>query len=85
MLKEAILLKCGEIALKGQNRSSFEQMLMKNARRVLRGTGDFTLRSAQSTICVEPQGPADMDEASGGWGGCSASPPCADGPGSQRL
>ncbi len=62
-MKEAILLKCGEIALKGQNRSSFEQMLMKNARRVLRGTGDFTLRSAQSTICVEPQGPADMDEA----------------------
>ena len=32
-MKEIILLKSGEIALKGLNRSTFEDIMAKNARR----------------------------------------------------
>ncbi len=62
-MKEVILLKCGEIALRGLNRSAFEQVLMKNARRALKDIGNFEIKSAQSTIYVQPKGSADMDEA----------------------
>ena len=34
-MKEIILLKSGEIALKGLNRSTFEDIMAKNARRRL--------------------------------------------------
>ena len=37
--KEIVLLKCGELVLKGQNRSTFEDAMMKNARRRLEGLG----------------------------------------------
>jgi len=63
-LKEIILLKCGEIALKGLNRSGFEDRLVKNAKRKLAPLGDFNVWKAQSTIYVEPKDEtADLDEA----------------------
>ena len=34
-MKEMILLKVGELALKGLNRSTFEAVLLKNIRRCL--------------------------------------------------
>ena len=37
MAKEVILLKLGEIALKGLNRRTFENVLLKNIRRRLIG------------------------------------------------
>ncbi len=61
---EIILIKNGELALKGLNRRSFEEALMRNLRYRLRQAGEFTLRRAQSTIYVEPKDAfADMDEA----------------------
>ena len=60
-MKEVILVKNGEIALKGQNRSSFEDMLVKNMRRRLRFMGDFTFTKAQSTIIIEPPQGAELD------------------------
>lgn len=54
-MKELILLKCGELSLKGLNRRSFEDALMKNCRRRLESVGPFRIRAAQSTIYVEPQ------------------------------
>ena len=62
--QEIILIKNGELALKGLNRRNFEEALMKNLRYRLRRAGDFTLRRAQSTIYIEPKNDyADMEEA----------------------
>lgn len=61
-MKEIILLKCGELALKGLNRRNFESVLIRNCRRRLDGLGDFKIWTAQSTIYVEPKGDPDMDE-----------------------
>ena len=63
-MKEVILLKNGEIALKGLNRHAFEDRLIKNARRKLMPVGEFQFKKAQSTIYVEPQSEDyDLDEA----------------------
>lgn len=64
MAEEVILLKLGEIALKGLNRRTFEDTLLKNIRRRLSAAGEFSVASRQSTIYVEPKDPAaDMDLA----------------------
>lgn len=63
-MKEIILIKNGELALKGLNRSSFEDMLIKNMKRRLRPLGKFNFRKSQSTIIVEPaEEDIDLDEA----------------------
>lgn len=54
-MKEIILIKNGELALKGLNRNTFEDALIKNMRRRLKKLGEVTIRKAQSTIYVEPQ------------------------------
>ena len=54
MKQELILIKVGEIALKGLNRRTFEDVLMKNIKRHLAPLGKFEVRSAQSTIYVRP-------------------------------
>ena len=63
-MKEIILLKSGEIALKGLNRGSFEDVLIKNARRRLASLGSFKFTKAQSTIYCKPASDdLDLDEA----------------------
>ncbi len=63
-MKELILLKCGELALKGLNRRTFEDVLMKNCRRRLESLGKFHIYSSQSTVYVEPENEdIDLDEA----------------------
>ena len=63
-MKEIILLKDGEIALKGLNRHAFEDRLIKNARRKLAPVGSFHFKKAQSTIYVEPdREDYDLDDA----------------------
>ncbi len=54
-MKEIILIKNGELALKGLNRSNFEDALIKNMKRRLKNLGNVSIRKAQSTIYVEPQ------------------------------
>ncbi len=62
--QEILLIKNGEIALKGLNRRNFEDALMKNLRYRLACAGDFSVRCAQSTIYIEPKNAyADLDEA----------------------
>ena len=62
--REIILVKAGELALKGLNKSAFEDMLIKNLRRSLSGAGEFRFRKAQSTIYIEPEDSgADIEEA----------------------
>ena len=54
-MKEIILIKNGELALKGLNRQTFEDILIKNIRKNLSGCGEFSVRRAQSTIYIEPK------------------------------
>ncbi len=63
-MKETILLKYGEIALKGLNKNSFEEVLVKNIKRRIKSLGKFQVWKAQSTIYVEPlEDDIDTDEA----------------------
>ena len=63
-MKKVILVKNGEIVLKGLNRSTFEDLLIKNMRRRLASVGQFTFRKSQSTIVAEPvDDDIDFDEA----------------------
>ncbi len=63
-MQKIILCKYGEIVLKGLNRSTFEQMLMKNVRRRLSPLGEFDCRQIQSTLFIEPKSDdIDFDEA----------------------
>ena len=52
--QDIFLLKLGEVVLKGQNRHSFEDKLVNNVRRRLKGCGSFQVYIRQSTIYVEP-------------------------------
>ncbi len=54
-MDEIILLKLGELVLKGLNRRSFEDKLIANARRRLKDLGKFRVYTKQSTMYVEPQ------------------------------
>ncbi len=63
-MKEIILIKNGELALKGLNRRTFEDMLVKNMRRRLESAGKFNFTISQSTIVAEPANEnVDLDEA----------------------
>ena len=63
-MNEMILLKLGEVVLKGLNRRTFEDKLLANIRRRLQHCGDFHVYSKQSTVYVEPKGPEwDLDGA----------------------
>lgn len=62
-MKEIILCKYGEIALKGLNKSTFESMMMKSIRRRLKKFGEIKITKAQSTVYVEPMSEdIDTDE-----------------------
>ena len=54
-MKEIILIKNGELALKGLNRCNFEDILIKNIRRRLKSLGEVTIKKAQSAIYIEPK------------------------------
>ncbi len=63
-MQDIILLKLGEIVLKGLNKKYFEQKLISNVRRRLKGMGAFKIYCVQSTVYVEPQSDdIDMDAA----------------------
>ncbi len=63
-MKEIILIKNGELVLKGLNRRTFEDILIKNIKKSLGSLGDFSVQRAQSTIVITPtDDDFDMDEA----------------------
>lgn len=63
-MKEIILIKDGEIALKGLNRALFEDRLIKNLRNRIGDLGKFRILKAQSTVAILPQDEVDFDEVS---------------------
>ena len=54
-MTEMILLKQGEMVLKGTNRYTFEDKMRANIARRLRNLGKFKVYTRQSTTYVEPQ------------------------------
>ncbi|MDD4413073.1 MAG: tRNA 4-thiouridine(8) synthase ThiI [Oscillospiraceae bacterium] len=62
--RRVILIKAGELALKGLNRGTFEAILLKNLNHRLSSLGEFRMRKAQSAIFVEPlRNDIDIEEA----------------------
>ncbi len=53
-MREIMLLKQGEMVLKGLNRRGFEEKLMGNAKRRLKKYGQFKVYTRQSATYVEP-------------------------------
>ena len=62
-MQDIILLKEGEIVLKGLNKKYFEQKLVQNVKRRLEPLGRFSVTCLQSTLYVEPLEEVDMDAA----------------------
>ena len=62
-MNDMILLKQGEIVLKGLNRSRFEAKLTANVKRRVQKYGDFKVYAVQSTVYIEPKGDCDVDGA----------------------
>ena len=62
-MNDIILLKVGEIILKGLNRRRFEQKLLGNIRWRLSRIGKYRVYILQSTVYVEGDEGADMDAA----------------------
>lgn len=63
-MKEVILLKYGELVLKGLNRSTFGFKLLERVKRQLaKIEGGFETEYAQSTLCIRCSEDADVDAA----------------------
>lgn len=60
-MKEVILVKYGEIILKGGNRPVFERILINNIKNALKNVADIKISIAQATIYIETQ-QEKMDE-----------------------
>ena len=52
--KQVILLKYGEVVLKGLNRRYFEKILERDAAKRLQKCGNYSLTAAQSTMYISP-------------------------------
>lgn len=60
-MKEIILVKYGEIILKGGNRSKFEKVLMNNIKNAVKNIDDIKISLAQATIYITPSNPENID------------------------
>ena len=54
-MKRTVLVRYGEIILKGYNRPVFEDALVNNIRVAIEDTGKVKISKAQATIYIEPQ------------------------------
>ena len=69
-MKEILLLKLGEIVLKGANKRQFEDKLRQNVRRRMKPYGNFDVYIMQSTVYVEPED--ELADVDGAWEACHA-------------
>jgi thiamine biosynthesis protein ThiI len=60
-MKELILVKYGEIILKGGNRGRFEKILIQNIRNTIRNIAPAKITLAQATIYIEPEDISKID------------------------
>ncbi len=61
-MKEVILVKYGEIILKGLNRNRFEDMLISNIKKVIGKKNIAEIRKSQAVIYIAPSDMGDIDE-----------------------
>lgn len=62
--KKVILLKYGEVVMKGLNRGYFDSLIVRRAKEMLKkAEGNFSLEYAQSTLYISGDENADIDEA----------------------
>lgn len=54
-MKEVILIKDGELSLKGLNRNIFEDKMISTIKRRLKRYGKFTVSKSQSAVYIEPE------------------------------
>ena len=63
-MQEVIMAKYGEIALKGLNKNTFEDLLVRNIKRRLKKCGEFHITRNQSTVYIAPENDeCDMEKA----------------------
>ena len=60
-MREVVILKQGEIVLKGLNRQRFEEALIRDVKRKLEPFDGCSVYSAQSTVTVEPGKEEDIE------------------------
>ncbi|MBQ3038344.1 MAG: tRNA 4-thiouridine(8) synthase ThiI, partial [Clostridia bacterium] len=60
-MKEIILVKYGEIILKGGNRAKFERVLMNNIRDAVKNIDNIKMTLAQATIYITPENEENID------------------------
>ncbi|MCX7715009.1 MAG: tRNA 4-thiouridine(8) synthase ThiI [Clostridia bacterium] len=60
-MKEIIMVKYGEIILKGLNRPVFENILVKNIKNALKNIDNISVRKAQATIYIEAENENKID------------------------
>ncbi|MDY3927776.1 MAG: tRNA uracil 4-sulfurtransferase ThiI [Clostridia bacterium] len=60
-MREIILVKYGEIILKGGNRPKFEKILMDNIRNAVRNIDNIKMHMAQATIYITPENNDKID------------------------
>ena len=64
MNNNVLLLKYGEVVMKGLNRSYFDSLIVRRVKQLLKTVeGEFTLEYAQSTLCIIGSESADMEDA----------------------
>ena len=54
-MREVILIKDGELSLKGLNRSVFEDKMVGTIKRRIKKYGEFSVTKSQSTVYIEPK------------------------------
>jgi len=62
-MRELLMLKCGELVLKGLNRRKFEERMARTLRYRLEKVGTYTLAGVQSVYYVEPVGDTPIEPA----------------------
>jgi thiamine biosynthesis protein ThiI len=62
-MHELLMVKYGEVILKGNNRPFFINTLIRNIRHALKDTGTYSIRKGQSVIYIEPKEDADLNQA----------------------
>jgi thiamine biosynthesis protein ThiI len=62
-MEEVIIVKYGEVMLKGQNRPFFVNTLIQNLRNVLKYAGGFKIEKGHSLIYLKPSEDASIDKA----------------------
>lgn len=60
-MQNGLLIKYGEIAIKGNNRHQFENLLIRNIRDKIAALGDYRISKEQGRLLIEPEGESRID------------------------